>query len=117
VRIGEGAMIGGLSGARADVIPFGYAVGQLADLVGLNIVGLKRRGVARADMHRLRRAYRALLFGAGAFRARLENVAGEFAADVLVSRVIAFIRAGGTQPLTMAVHRGEASEPASGAPA
>ena len=114
VRIGEGAMIGGLSGARADVIPFGYAVGQLADLVGLNVVGLKRRGVSRPDMHRLRRAYRALFFGAGSFRERVEVVAAEFAGDPIVGRVIDFIRSGGTRPLTMAVHRGEAGDPDSG---
>src|SRR5205085_6184032 len=63
VRIGEGAMIAGVSGVRADVIPFGFALGQKADLVGLNVVGLRRRGVARVEVHRLRQAYRALFFG------------------------------------------------------
>ncbi len=105
VRIGEGAMIGGLSGARADVIPYGYAVGQLADLVGLNVLGLKRRGVARADVHRLRQAYRTLFFGPGAFRDRLEEVARDFSADPVVVKVVEFIRAGGSRPLTSAVHR------------
>jgi UDP-N-acetylglucosamine acyltransferase len=108
VRIGEGAMVAGLSGAIADVIPYGYAVGQLADLVGLNVVGMKRRGVARTDMHRLRQAYRALFFGTGTFRERLEAVAGEFATDNLVIKVIEFIRAGGSRPLTMAIRRNEA---------
>src|SRR4051794_26061251 len=40
-RIGEGAMIGGVSGVREDVIPFGFALGQSAVLVGLNILGLR----------------------------------------------------------------------------
>ncbi len=44
VRIGEGAMIVGLSGVRADVIPYGMAHGPLADLIGLNVVGMRRRG-------------------------------------------------------------------------
>jgi UDP-N-acetylglucosamine acyltransferase len=56
IRIGESAMIAGVSGVREDVIPFGFALGQTAELVGLNIVGLRRRGISRADMHRLRRA-------------------------------------------------------------
>jgi UDP-3-O-[3-hydroxymyristoyl] glucosamine N-acyltransferase len=34
VRIGEGAMAAGLSGVRADVIPFGSVQGSLADLIG-----------------------------------------------------------------------------------
>src|SRR5262245_31919683 len=40
VRIGEGAMVVGLSGVRADVIPFGLVQGPLADLIGLNVVGM-----------------------------------------------------------------------------
>jgi len=105
VRIGEGAMIVGLAGVRADVIPFGCAQGPLANLVGLNVVGLRRRGVAREDIRRLRQAYQALFFGAGTFRERVERVAYEFADDVLVARVIAFIRAGGTRALSMATDR------------
>jgi UDP-N-acetylglucosamine acyltransferase len=105
VRIGEGALIVGLAGVRADVIPFGCAQGPVANLVGLNVVGLRRRGVARADIRRLRQAYQALFFGPRAFRERVERVAGEFADDPIVARVVAFIRAGGTRPLTMAIDR------------
>src|SRR5581483_11767484 len=61
VRIGEGVMMAGMSAARDDIIPFGFALGQTGALVGLNIVGLKRRGATRAQLHALRRAYRALL--------------------------------------------------------
>src|ERR1700674_2834815 len=42
-RVGPYAMIGALSGVRADVIPFGLVSGDFARLAGLNIVGLKRR--------------------------------------------------------------------------
>lgn len=95
VRIGEGAMLAGLSGASSDLIPYGFASGgQIADLVGLNVVGLKRRGASRADLHRLRRAYRALFLGDGVFADRVEAVAKEFAADPLVGKMVAFIRAG-----------------------
>lgn len=107
VRIGEGAMIVGLAGVRADVIPFGCAQGPLAHLVGLNVVGLRRRGVAREDIRQLRQAYHAMFFGAGAFRDRLERVGEDFADNPMVARVVAFIRAGGTRALTMAIERGE----------
>jgi UDP-N-acetylglucosamine acyltransferase len=105
LRIGEGAMIAGVSGVRADVIPFACAQGPLAKLVGLNVVGLRRRGVTREDIRRLRQAYQALFFGTGAFRERLESVAEDFAEHPIVARVVDFIRAGGTRPLTTAVHR------------
>jgi len=111
VRIGEGAMLVGLSGIRADVIPFGMAHGPLAHLVGLNVVGMRRRGLSKADIHRVRAAYQTLFFGAGEFRARLEQVAAEYADETLVEKIVEFIRAG-KRPLTMAVKRGEADDEA-----
>jgi len=111
VRIGEGAMVVGLSGVRADVIPFGLVQGPLADLIGLNVVGMRRRGSSKADIHRLRQAYEAMFFGAGTFRERLNHVAAQNGADPLVGKVIAFIRAG-SRPLTMAIRRASTDEDA-----
>jgi UDP-N-acetylglucosamine acyltransferase len=109
VRIGEGAMIVGLSGVRADVIPWGLVQGPLASLIGLNVVGMRRRGFAKTDIHRIRRAYQAMFFGAGAFRERLEHVAQENTDDPHVGRIVDFIRAG-KRPLTMAVQRAETGD-------
>ncbi len=109
VRIGEGAMIVGLSGVRADVIPYGMAHGPLANLVGLNVVGMRRRGLSKSDLHRVRDAYQALFFGEGEFRARFERVAAEYGSDPLIGKMIDFIRAG-KRPLTMAIKRGETDD-------
>jgi UDP-N-acetylglucosamine acyltransferase len=99
-RIGEGVMLSGLSGASTDIVPFGFALGTpLAVLAGLNVVGLRRRGASRSDLHRLRLAYRALFRGQGVFADRIEKVAIEFADDPLVQKAIAFIRAGGKRSL------------------
>jgi len=96
-RVGEGVMIGGMSPIRGDVIPFSMAYGE--ELVGLNVVGLRRRGVTHPQMLRLRRAYRRLFFGKGTFADRVECVAREFAEDPHVGKMIAFIRKGGKRPL------------------
>jgi UDP-N-acetylglucosamine acyltransferase len=104
VRVGEGAMIVGLAGVRADVIPWGLAQGPLADLIGLNVVGLRRQGCSKADMHMLRRAYQDMFFGEGIFRERLEQVAAQMGGHPMVAKIIAFVRSA-TRPLTMAVHR------------
>jgi UDP-N-acetylglucosamine acyltransferase len=116
VRVGEGAMIGGLSGVRTDLIPFGYAVGQLADLVGLNVVGLKRRGFTRADMHRLRRAYQMLFSGAGVFRDRIDATAREFGGDPIVGRIVTFIQEGGDRSLMQPAKRRDADDGGDAAP-
>ena len=83
VRIGRGAMVGGASGVEADVVPFATVMGNRAFLTGLNLVGLKRRGVDRATLHRVRSAFRALFAGAGVFAERLERVRAECGPYVL----------------------------------
>ena len=99
VRVGEGAMIGGGSGITRDVIPFGFAFGPRADLVGLNIIGLKRRGHSREDIHRVRRAYRDLFEGPGSFDDRVKAVTTEFAGDPVVGKIVAFIQASGSRSI------------------
>lgn len=59
-RIGCHVMVGGLSGVEGDVIPYGTVIGNRARLEGLNLVGLKRRGFGRADIHALRNAFKTL---------------------------------------------------------
>jgi UDP-N-acetylglucosamine acyltransferase len=110
VRIGEGVMMAGMSAARDDIIPFGFALGQTGALVGLNTVGLRRRGVTRAEMHRLRRAYRALFFVEGRLADRVDAIEREFAGDPWVGKITAFIRAGGKRPLMRPRARRQVSE-------
>jgi UDP-N-acetylglucosamine acyltransferase len=114
VRIGEGAMMAGMSAARDDIIPFGFALGQTGALVGLNTVGLRRRGVSRPDMHRLRRAYRALFFVDGRLADRIDAVEREFGDDPIAGKIVAFIRAGGKRPLMRPRRKGHAEEAADG---
>src|SRR6478672_10496579 len=109
VRVGEGAMVVGMSGVRADVIPFGLVQGSLADLIGLNVVGMRRRGWSKMEIQRLRGAYEAMFFGAGTFRERVEKVAAKYGDDPLVAAVVSFIRAG-SRPLTMAIRRAQAEK-------
>jgi len=111
VRIGEGAMIVGLSGVRADVIPYGMAHGPLADLVGLNVIGLRRRGVDRAGLHRIREAYQAIFFGPGTFAERVAGLSAHLAEDPHVANILEFVRTA-KRPLTMAIHRNDAGDAA-----
>src|SRR5579862_73794 len=99
VRVGEGVMMAGMSAARDDIIPFGFALGQTGALVGLNIVGLRRRGATKEEMHRVRRAYRSLFFVEGRIAERIDALERDFAGDPLVGKMIAFVRAGGKRPL------------------
>ena len=50
VRIGQGAIVGAVTMVTNDVIPYGLVQAPRGELDGLNLVGLKRRGVAREDI-------------------------------------------------------------------
>lgn len=99
VRIGESGFVGGMSGVENDIIPFGSAIGNRAELGGLNIVGLTRRGFEREAIHQLRRAYRTLFGPEGTLKERLADVEEEFAGDANVRKIIAFIREGGDRAI------------------
>lgn len=99
VRIGRGAMIGGMSGIEHDVIPYGLALGERANLQGLNIVGMRRHGFERAQIKALNEAY-GRLFGAGETLAeRVEQLARERGEVKGVSDIVAFVRAGSSRAL------------------
>ena len=92
VRIGTGAMIGGMSGVESDVIPHGLVMGERAFLAGLNLVGMKRRGIDREQIHALRNFFKqAFEEQDGQFSARVENISKNFESD-LVKEVINFIQ-------------------------
>ena len=77
VRIGRGAIIGAVTMVTNDVVPFGLVQGPRGDLDGLNLVGLKRRGVDRADITAMRAAYQMLAQGEGTFLDRTRRLAEE----------------------------------------
>lgn len=77
VRIGRGAIIGAVTMVTNDVIPFGLVQAPRGELDGLNLVGLKRRGVNRSEITALRAAYQMLAQGDGAFLDRARRLAEE----------------------------------------
>jgi len=81
VRIGRGAIIGAVTMVTNDVIPYGLVQAPRGDLDGLNLVGLKRRGVARADITALRAAFQMLAQGEGTFHDRAERLSAETESD------------------------------------
>ena len=58
-RIGEGVMIGGGARISRDVAPFTLTTERNA-LIGLNVVGLRRRGLDRKVLDEIKRAFHAL---------------------------------------------------------
>jgi UDP-N-acetylglucosamine acyltransferase len=101
VRIGRHAFVGGMSGLENDLIPYGVAVGDRASLQGLNLVGLKRRGFGREQIHGLRNAYRLLFSNEGTLMERLTDVEALFKDSAEVGHIIAFIRSRSDRAICM----------------
>lgn len=79
VRIGTHAFIGGMSGVEKDVIPYGTVKGERAALDGLNLVGLRRRNIAREQIHALRHVFKELFLSTGGtLNDRAEKLRGKY---------------------------------------
>jgi UDP-N-acetylglucosamine acyltransferase len=101
VRIGEGAMIGGLSAVAADVIPYGMVAGERCRLIGLNLIGLKRRQVPRAAIHELRAAFGEMFEGEGTLAERVEAASARHADNELVALIAEFVLGGSNRSFTL----------------
>lgn len=90
VRIGRGAIIGAVTMVTNDVIPYGLVQAPRGDLDGLNLVGLKRRGVARSDITALRAAFQMLAQGEGTFQDRAARLGADTDSDY-VKEIVDFV--------------------------
>jgi UDP-N-acetylglucosamine acyltransferase len=92
-RIGQSAMIGGVTGVEHDVIPYGMVTGDRARLDGLNLRGLQRRGFTGPEIQTLRQAYKYLFGEEGTFAERVDLTAERYADFKPMREIIGFIRA------------------------
>lgn len=90
VRIGQGAIIGAVTMVTKDVVPHGLVQGPRGVLDGLNLVGLKRKGVARSDITAMRAAFQMLKDGDGTFQDRAHRLSDE-SDSAYVQQMVAFI--------------------------
>ncbi len=106
VRIGHGAMVGGLAAVASDVVPYGMVFGDRAKLIGLNLVGLKRRGLARAELSALRAAFDEMFDGEGALAERVRAARARHEGNPLVVEIADFVLEGSHRAITMPAGRG-----------
>ncbi len=101
VRIGRYAFVGGMAGVNHDVVPYGSVWGNHAHLEGLNLIGLKRRGLSRSAINALRAGFKRLFWGPGPFQERLEEVAATSIDSPEVMEMVEFIRGHAARPITL----------------
>jgi UDP-N-acetylglucosamine acyltransferase len=90
-RIGTMAIVGGNTRVNTNIPPFIRAVGYDAEAYGLNIVGLKRRGLPRETISKLNQAYKILFRSPFRLEEKLKKIEREIDCEE-VRHLVAFIR-------------------------
>ena len=109
-RVGAHCFIGGVCGVTADVVPFAMALGNRAQIAGINVRGISRRGFDRPTIHALRQAQRQFFFSTGSRQERIAAVAASFADVPAVTTFVDFLRASGNHRLALPRGRDEGSD-------
>jgi len=92
-RIGESAMVAGVTGVRSDVIPYGLVIGAIGRLGGINVVGMRRRKFSRTALHAVRSAYLTLFDrDVGTLDQRIAAVDDRYGQTAPVDKILAFVR-------------------------
>lgn len=91
-RIGKYAYIGGMSRVSQDVIPYGLTASDPTRVVGVNVVGLQRRGFPREVRAALKRAYHIIYREDLNTAQAIEKMEGELGRVAEVRDVIEFLK-------------------------
>ena len=99
-RIGQSSMVGGMTGVLSDVIPFGLSLGNRNNLVGLNLIGLRRAKISNDDIKILQNFYDKV-FSNQNFRSNIENFDSEVKKNKYVKIIIDFINSDKRRPISL----------------
>ena len=99
-RIGKLAMVGGMTGVLSDVIPFSLSLGNRNNLVGLNLIGLRRAKISNDDIKILQKSYN-VIFSNQNFRSNIENLNTDLKNNKYVKIIIDFINSDKKRPISL----------------
>ena len=99
-RIGNLSMVGGMTGVLSDVIPFGLSLGNRNNLVGLNLIGLRRAKISNEDIKILQKFYD-IVFNSRNFRSNVENIDKDMKENKYVKIIIDFINSDKKRPISL----------------
>jgi UDP-N-acetylglucosamine acyltransferase len=92
LRVGESAFLAAGAMVSLDVPPFCIAQGDRARLLGLNVVGLRRRGFSRETIQQIDEAYQIVFTSALGLDEACARLETELADVPEVARFVAFLR-------------------------
>ena len=103
-RIGESAMIGGMTGVLSDVIPYGLSMGNRNNLMGLNLIGLRRSKVSNDNIKKIQLAYETI-FKTSSVRENIEQLNNDLKNNEFVNKIINFINSDKKRPISLPLNK------------
>ena len=91
VSIGKYSMIGGMSGVGTSIIPYGLYTGVREKLRGLNIIGLKRKGIEKKAILKIQNNFNKIFDKKYPLLKNIENLDEEAKSIVEIKEIINFI--------------------------
>lgn len=91
-RIGESAMIGGMTPTRLDLPPYFIADGRPAKIRGVNKIGLRRRGIKADVREELAKAYKMIYLSGLNTSNALEKIESELIQFEEIKKLVNFYR-------------------------
>lgn len=91
-RIGESAIVGGMTGSRLDIPPYFIADGRPAKIRGVNVVGLRRRGIKAEVREELKNAYKIIHLSNLNTKDALEKIEKELTQYDEIKKLVDFYR-------------------------
>ena len=91
VRIGKYAMIGGMSGVEKDIIPYGLYTGIRENLKGINLIGLKRKGLDNSSVNLINKTVRKIFNNKEAIINNISNLEKKDRELIEIQEIIKFI--------------------------
>ena len=99
-RIGQFAMIGGMTGVLSDVIPYGLSLGNRNNLVGLNLIGLRRAKISNENIILLQKFYENVFYNKN-FRTNIDKLDNNMKKNSYIKNIIDFINADKKRPISL----------------
>ena len=99
-RIGELSMVGGMTGVLSDIIPFGLSLGNRNNLVGLNLIGLRRAKISNENIKIMQESYN-IIFQSENFRSNIDKLNSELRSNQFVKKILSFINSDKKRPISV----------------
>ena len=91
VNIGKYAMIGGMSGVESNIIPYGLYFGIRSNLRGINLIGLKRKGLNHNLINKINNIFKKIFNKDKSIEHNIKNLDDEEMKILEIKDIITFI--------------------------